>query len=176
METTMDLKREFRIVADFPKDGINFIDITPILQDPKLLKHAVDALCDMASKYDFDLVIAPESRGFILGTPVCYLMNKGFVPVRKKGKLPYATASIEYDLEYGSAILEIHKDAIRSGQKVILIDDLLATGGTTLANIKLVEDLGGIVEAVVCLVELSFLNGRDRLKGYPVESVVRFEE
>jgi len=172
----MDLKKEFRVVADFPKDGINFIDITPILQDPKLLKYAIDALCDMASKYTFDLVIAPESRGFILGTPVCYMMNKGFIPVRKKGKLPYATHSIEYDLEYGSAILEIHKDAIRPGQRVILIDDLLATGGTTLANIKLVEELGGIVEAVVCLVELTFLNGRDRLQNYNVESVVTFEE
>jgi len=172
----MDLKKEFRHVVDFPKEGIDFIDITPILQDPNLLCYSVDALCEMASKYDFDLIISPESRGFILGTPMCYKMKKGFVPVRKKGKLPYKTVSIEYDLEYGSAILEIHQDAIKKGQKVILIDDLLATGGTTLANIKLVEELGGIVEAVVCLVELTYLNGRKNLKDYKVESVVTFDE
>jgi adenine phosphoribosyltransferase len=172
----MDLKKEFRHVIDFPKDGIDFIDITPILQDPKLLTYAVDSLCDIATKYDFDLIISPESRGFILGTPMCYKMQKGFVPVRKKGKLPYKTIQIEYDLEYGSSILEMHEDSVKPGQKVILIDDLLATGGTTLANIKLVEQLGGIVEAVVCLVELTYLSGREKLKDYDVASVVCFDE
>lgn len=172
----MDLKQAFRHVPDFPKEGIDFIDITTVLHNPDTLTFAVDELCKHAKKYDFDLIISPESRGFILGTPMCYKMHKGFVPVRKKGKLPYETISYEYDLEYGSAVLEIHKDAVKPGQKVILIDDLLATGGTTLANIKLVERLGGVVEAVVCLVELTYLNGRERLSKYNVESVVTFEE
>ncbi len=172
----MNLKNEFRHIVDFPKEGIDFIDITPILLDPQLLACAVDSLCEIASNYDFDLIISPESRGFIFGTPMCYKMHKGFVPVRKKGKLPYKTTQIEYDLEYGSSILEIHEDSIKPGQSVILIDDLLATGGTTLANIKLVEQLGGKVEAIVCLVELTYLNGRDLLKDYNVSSVVCFDE
>jgi len=172
----MDLKQVFRHVPDFPKKGIDFIDITTVLKDPEALKYAVDELCKHAEKYDFDLIISPESRGFILGTPMCYKLHKGFVPVRKQGKLPADTISYEYDLEYGSSVLEIHKDAIKPGQKVILIDDLLATGGTTLANIKLVERLGGIVQAVVCLVELKYLNGREHLSEYNVESVVTFEE
>jgi adenine phosphoribosyltransferase len=172
----MDLKKEFRHIADFPHDGIDFIDITPILLDPKMLRYAVDVLCERAKKYDFEMIISPESRGFILGTPMCYKMGKGFVPVRKKGKLPYKTVDIEYKLEYGSSILEMHVDSVKPGQKVILIDDLLATGGTTLANIKLVEQLGGIVEAVVCLVELTYLKGREKLKDYKVDSVICFDE
>ncbi len=171
----MNLKSKFRHVLDFPEEGIDFIDITTILIDKDVFKYAMDKIIDMASKYDFDIVVAPESRGFILGTPIAYKLGKGFAPIRKKGKLPYKTIDIEYKLEYGSNILEIHADAVKPGQKVLVVDDLLATGGTTSANVKLVEKLGGIVVGIVCMVELTYLNGRDKLKDYKVESLVQFD-
>ena len=171
----MDLKSKFRHVMDFPEEGIDFIDITTVLGDKDVFKDAMDKIIGMARKYDFDIVVAPESRGFILGTPIAYALGKAFAPIRKKGKLPYKTIDIEYKLEYGSSILEIHADAVKPGQKVLVVDDLLATGGTTSANVKLVEKLGGIVVGIVCMVELSYLNGREKLKNYKVESLVQFD-
>lgn len=171
----MDLKEVLRHVPDFPKEGIDFIDITTVLQDAEALRQSVDDMKKLVGELgDFDIIVGPESRGFIFGAPLAYAMNKGFVPIRKKGKLPYKTVSIEYQLEYGTDILEIHEDAVKPGQKVVIIDDLLATGGTTEANIRLVEKLGGKVIGLVFFIELSFLSGRDRLKGYEVKSVVQF--
>ncbi|HOQ38245.1 MAG TPA: adenine phosphoribosyltransferase [Acetivibrio sp.] len=171
----MDLKSKLREVMDFPKEGINFIDITTVLQDAQALKECIDAMkAKIESLGDFDLIVGPESRGFIFGTPLAYALGKGFIPIRKKGKLPYKTINVEYQLEYGTDILEMHIDAIKKGQKVVIVDDLLATGGTTESNIKLVEQLGGEVLGIVYFVELTFLNGRDRLKGYNVESIVQY--
>ncbi|MDK2798465.1 MAG: adenine phosphoribosyltransferase [Clostridiales bacterium] len=170
----MNLKEKFRHVMDFPKEGIDFIDITTVLQDKDAFKYAMDSLIEKIKDKDFDIIVGPESRGFIVGAPIAYALNKGFVPIRKKGKLPYKTIQVEYELEYGVDVLEIHEDAIKSGQKVVIVDDLLATGGTTISNIKLVEQLGGIVTDIVYLVELEFLKGREKLKNYNVHSVVKF--
>lgn len=171
----MDLKSKLRHVMDFPKEGIDFIDITTVLQDGEALKYCIDKMKDEIIKFgEFDLIVGPESRGFIFGTPLAYDMKKGFIPIRKKGKLPYNTISVEYQLEYGMDKLEMHEDAIKPGQKVIIVDDLLATGGTTEANIKLVEKLGGVVVGIVYFIELSFLSGREKLKGYNIESIVIF--
>ena len=171
----MDIKSKLRHVMDFPEEGIDFIDITTVLADKDAFKEVMDAMINMTKVYDFDIVVAPESRGFILGTPIAYTLNKAFVPIRKKGKLPYKTVDLEYKLEYGSNILEIHADAIQKGQRVLVVDDLLATGGTTCANVKLIEKLGGIVVGVICMVELTYLNGRGILKGYNVESLIQFD-
>ena len=171
----MDLKRKLRHVLDFPKEGIDFIDITTVLQDREAFGQSIEVMKGLATGMgDFDLIVGPESRGFIFGTPLAYAMNKGFIPIRKKGKLPYNTVGIEYNLEYGTDVLEIHEDAIFPGQKVIIVDDLLATGGTMETNIKLVEKLGGEIVGLVFFIELTYLNGRDRLKGYNVKSVVEF--
>jgi adenine phosphoribosyltransferase len=171
----VDFKKKLRHVMDFPKEGIDFIDITTVLQDAQALKECLDAMKEkILEGSDFDLIVGPESRGFIFGTPLAYMLNKGFVPIRKKGKLPYKTISVEYQLEYGTDILEIHQDAVKPGQKVIIVDDLLATGGTTESNIKLVEKLGGQVVGIYYFIELEFLKGRDKLKNYKVESIVQF--
>ncbi len=171
----MDLKTKLRHVIDFPKEGIDFIDITTVLQDPEAFKTCMDSFKELADQLeDFDIIVGSESRGFIFGAPLAYKMGKGFVPIRKKGKLPYKTIRAEYDLEYGKDILEMHQDAIKPGQRVLIVDDLLATGGTTGANIELVEQLGGKVVGLIYFIELSFLNGRDKLKGYKVDSIVRF--
>ncbi|HOL91883.1 MAG TPA: adenine phosphoribosyltransferase [Clostridiales bacterium] len=171
----MDLKEKLRHVPDFPKEGIDFIDITTVLQDADALGQSIKEMKRLAEELgDFDMIVGPESRGFIFGAPLAYAMGKGFAPIRKKGKLPYKTVGIKYDLEYGTDELEIHEDAIRPGQKVLIVDDLLATGGTTQANVKLVEKLGGKVIGLVFFIELTFLNGRERLKGYEVKSVVSF--
>lgn len=171
----MDLKTKLRHVINFPKEGIDFIDITTVLQDPQAFKECMDSFKQFAEQLgDFDIIVGSESRGFIFGAPLAYQMNKGFVPVRKKGKLPYNTIKVEYDLEYGKDVLEMHEDAVKPGQKVLIVDDLLATGGTTEANIKLVEQLGGKVAGIIFFIELSFLNGRSRLKGHNVNSIVTF--
>ena len=158
------LEEYVRSIPDFPEPGIIFRDVTSILQDADGLHMAVDSLIDMVKDLDYDLVIGPESRGFIFGVPVAYAQHKGFVPVRKKGKLPCETIAMEYDLEYGQATIEMHKDAIRPGQKVIIVDDLIATGGTTEAIVKLIEQLGGQVVKICFVMELKGLNGREHLK------------
>lgn len=171
----MNLKDKLRHVMNFPKEGIDFVDITTVLQDGDALKESLDVMREIISGMgDFDLIVGPESRGFIFGTPLAYVLGKGFIPIRKKGKLPYKTISVEYQLEYGMDVLEMHEDAVKPGQKVIIVDDLLATGGTTESNIKLVEKLGGQVVGIVYFIELTFLNGREKLKGYNVESVTQF--
>ena len=159
-------------IPDFPEPGIMFRDITSVIQDPAGLKLAVDGLTDLVKDLDFDLVIGPESRGFIFGVPVAYLLGKGFIPVRKKGKLPRETVSQKYDLEYGQAEVEIHKDAVKPGQKVVIVDDLIATGGSAEAAAKLVEKLGGQVARMVFVMELAGLEGRKKLEGYDVESLI----
>ena len=159
-------------IPDFPEPGIMFRDITSVIQDPAGLKLAVDGLTDLVKDLDFDLVIGPESRGFIFGVPVAYLLGKGFIPVRKKGKLPRETVSQKYDLEYGQAEVEIHKDAVKPGQKVVIVDDLIATGGSAEAATKLVEKLGGQVVRMVFVMELAGLEGRKKLEGYDVESLI----
>ena len=161
-------------IPDFPEPGIIFRDITSILQDPDGLKLAIDSLLEMVKDVDFDVVVGAESRGFIFGMPIAYNLQKAFVPIRKKGKLPCETASIKYDLEYGSAEIEIHKRSIKPGDKVVIVDDLMATGGTAEAMIKLIEGLGGEVVEVLCLIELMGLKGREKLKGYKVDSVIQY--
>lgn len=170
----LNLKDKIRDIPDFPEKGILFRDITTLLQDKEAFKMAVDELKKITDEYEFDLIIGPESRGFIVGTPLAYATGKGFVPVRKPGKLPYKTIRFAYDLEYGSDVLEIHMDAIKEGEKVIIVDDLLATGGTLLSTIKLVEQLGGEVVAVLVLIELTDLNGRDKLQKYNVKSLIQY--
>ena len=169
------LEEYVRSIPDFPEPGIIFRDITTILQDPDGLHLAIQSMQDKLKDTEFDVVVGTESRGFIFGVPIAYNLHKAFVPVRKKGKLPCETVSMEYDLEYGSAVIEMHKDSIKPGQKVVLVDDLVATGGTIEAAIKLVEELGGEVVKVVFLMELAGLKGRERLKGYEVESVLCYD-
>ncbi|MDE7436114.1 MAG: adenine phosphoribosyltransferase [Lachnospiraceae bacterium] len=164
-----------RSIPDFPEEGIIFRDITSVLQDAEGLKLSIDSMIGLLDGLDFDVVAGTESRGFIFGVPVAYALNKPFVPVRKKGKLPCETVEATYDLEYGSATIEMHKDSIQPGQKVVLVDDLIATGGTIEAAIKLVEQLGGEVVKVIFLMELAGLKGRDRLGKYDVSSVIVYE-
>ena len=159
-------------IPDFPKPGIMFRDITSVIQDPDGLKLAIDQLNAQLEGVDFDIIVGPESRGFIFGVPVAYLRGKGFVPVRKKGKLPRATISEKYDLEYGQAEIEIHQDAIRPGQKVVVVDDLIATGGSAAAAVHLVENLGGQVVKVLFVMELAGLEGRKKLAKYDVRSLI----
>lgn len=162
-------------IPDFPKPGIMFRDITTIMSDPDGLKQAIDGLIAALDGIDFDLVLGSESRGFIFGTPVAYALHKGFILVRKKGKLPRETISESYDLEYGSATLEMHKDAIKPGQRVVIIDDLIATGGTTEAIVKMVEREGGVVVKIAFVMELAGLKGREKLKDYDVSSLITYE-
>lgn len=169
------LEEYVRSIPDFPEPGIIFRDITTILQDADGLALAVDQIRESLQGLDYDVIVGPESRGFIFGVPVAYAEHKGFVPVRKKGKLPCETISMEYDLEYGSAVIEMHADSIQPGQKVVIIDDLIATGGTTEAMIKLIEKLGGEVVRICFVMELAGLKGRERLKGYQVESLITYE-
>jgi len=162
-------------IPDFPEKGIVFRDVTSVIQNPDGLKLAIDTLESYLRNVEVDVVVGPEARGFIFGMPIAYNLHKGFVPIRKSGKLPRETVSMEYALEYGKAVIELHKDAIKPGQKVVIIDDLLATGGTMEANIKLIERLGGIVTKVVFLIELSDLGGRTRLNDYNIESAIIYE-
>ena len=162
-------------IPDFPEEGIIFRDVTSVLQDADGLHLAIDEMMKKLEGVDFDVVVGPEARGFIFGVPIAYNLHKPFIPVRKKGKLPRRTVSMEYDLEYGSATIEIHEDAIKPGQKVVIVDDLMATGGTIEAIIKLVESLGGEVVCSVFLMELAGLKGREKLAGNKVESVIIYE-
>ena len=169
------LEEYVRSIPDFPEEGIIFRDVTSVLQDADGLQLAVDTMQDMVKDLDYDVVVGAESRGFIFGAPIAYNNHKPFVLIRKKGKLPCETIEKEYDLEYGSATIEIHKDSIKPGQKVLVVDDLIATGGTTEAMVKLIEELGGEVVSLVFLIELAGLNGREKLKGYRVDSAIIYE-
>lgn len=164
-----------RAIPDFPEPGIIFRDVTSVLQDPDGLKLAIDSMTGLLDGVEFDVIAGTESRGFMFGVPIAYQLGKGFVPVRKKGKLPCETVCAKYDLEYGSAEIEMHKDAIKPGQKVVLVDDLIATGGTLAASIQLIEQLGGKVVKVILLMELAGLKGREKLAGYEVASVISYE-
>lgn len=168
----MNIKDFIREIPDFPKEGILFKDITPILQNPKSYKYVINKMVEYYSDFDIDYVAAIEARGFLFGPQIAMKLDKGFIPIRKPGKLPAEVISAEYELEYGTNTIEIHKDAIKPGDRVLLIDDLLATGGTTKAAIELIEKLNGKIVSVGFLLELTALNGRDELEGYDVYSLI----
>ncbi|GAX61065.1 adenine phosphoribosyltransferase [Candidatus Scalindua japonica] len=168
------LKDLVRDIPDFPKEGIVFKDITPLLQNPSSLKEIVDKFTERYANQKVDVIVGAEARGFLFGPAVAVNLNAGFVPVRKPGKLPYETASMTYELEYGTDTLEIHKDAIKAGDNVLMLDDLLATGGTMAASCKLVESLGGNITGCAFLIELNFLNGKDKLSKYDIFSLIQY--
>ena len=170
-----ELDRYVRSIVDFPEPGIIFRDVTSILQDADGLAMAIDNIREMLKDVEYDVIVGPESRGFIFGVPVAYAEHKAYVPLRKKGKLPCETISAEYELEYGSAVLEMHRDSIRPGQKVVIVDDLIATGGTIQAITGMVEQLGGQVVKICFVMELAGLSGREKLKGYSVDSIITYE-
>lgn len=169
----MNLEKYISIVENWPKEGISFKDITTLMADGEAYKYATDQIVNYAKEKKVDVVVGPEARGFIIGCPVSYSLGIGFVPVRKPNKLPREVISYQYDLEYGSNTLTMHKDAIKPGQHVLITDDLLATGGTIEATIKLVEELGGIVVGIAFLIELDGLNGMDKLQGYDVLTLLK---
>ncbi|MCB2354086.1 adenine phosphoribosyltransferase [Clostridium estertheticum] len=170
----MELKNSIRVIENFPKEGISFKDITTILQDGKVLKQTIDDIVEYLRDKQIDVIVGPEARGFLFGVPVAYALGAGFVPVRKPGKLPYETLQIEYELEYGTDKLEIHKDAIKPGQRVVIVDDLLATGGTVAAVTKLIEEMGGDVISLNFVIELTGLHGKEKLKDYDIMSLVKY--
>jgi len=163
-----------RDIPDFPKPGIIFKDITPALQNPNALAEIVDKMAEYALTRNADVIVGIESRGFVLGSPVAVKLGKGFVPVRKLGKLPHETIQCEYALEYGTSAVEMHRDAIVPGQRVVIVDDLLATGGTAAASARLVEELGGLVAGLVFLIELTFLHGSQKLSAYHVKTFIKY--
>ena len=171
----MDLKEKIRVIEGFPKEGISFKDITTLVADGEAFKESIDRIAEHLRDKNVDVILGPEARGFIFGVPVAYALGVGFVPVRKKGKLPAETVSVEYSLEYGVDVLEIHKDAIKKGQKVAIVDDLLDTGGTVEAVAKLVEKVGAEVVALDFAIELTELKGRDKLEGYEIMSLVQYD-
>ena len=171
----MDFKEKIRVIENFPKEGISFKDITTLIGDGDGLKASIDEIVTYLKDKEIDLVVGPEARGFIFGVPVAYALGVGFVPVRKPGKLPYETISMKYDLEYGQDELQIHKDAIKKGQRVAIVDDLLATGGTIEAVAKLVESAGGVVVSLDFVIELTGLEGKKKLEGYDVYSLTKYE-
>lgn len=171
----MDLKEKIRVIEDFPKKGISFKDVTTILEDGEALKYTIDTIVAHLKDKNIDVVVGPEARGFLFGAPVAYALGVGFVPVRKPGKLPFDTIGISYDLEYGSDELEIHKDAILPGQRVAIVDDLLATGGTIGSVAKLIEQVGGVVASIDFVIELTGLNGKNKLEGHDILSLVKYE-
>ena len=170
-----EVEKYIKSIPDFPQPGIIFRDVTSVTEDPEGMKLAIDEMDKLLEGVDYDVIAGAESRGFIFGMPIAYALGKAFIPVRKKGKLPCETVSAEYDLEYGKAEIEIHKDAVKPGQKVVLVDDLIATGGTMEASCKLVEQLGGEVVKILFLMELAGLKGREKLAKYDVASVITYE-
>lgn len=170
----MDLKQFITIVLDWPKPGIKFKDITTLMDNGEAYRYATDQIVAYAREKHIDLVVGPEARGFIIGCPVAYSLGVGFAPVRKEGKLPRETVKVNYGLEYGSDVLTIHRDAIKPGQRVLITDDLLATGGTIEATIKLVEELGGVVAGIAFLIELTYLDGREKLNGYDLLTLMQY--
>ena len=171
----MDLKEKIRVIEGFPKEGISFKDITTLVADGEAFKESIDRIVEHLKDKNVDVILGPEARGFIFGVPVAYALGVGFVPVRKKGKLPAETVSVDYSLEYGVDVLEIHKDAIKKGQRLAIVDDLLATGGTVDAVAKLVEKVGAEVVALDFAIELTELRGRDKLEGYEIMSLVQYD-
>ncbi len=171
-----DLKKLIREVPDFPKKGINFYDITTLLLDPEGLEGTIDALTEMCRGMQIDTIIGVESRGFIFGTPLAYQLGTGFIPVRKPKKLPAKTLTISYELEYGTDTLEMHKDAVSKGHRILIVDDLLATGGTARAVVDLVEKAGGVVAGLLFVLELDFLEGRKKFEGYEVKSLIHYDK
>ena len=171
----MDLKSKIRVIEDYPKKGISFKDITTLLKDKDAFKETLDRLEEKIKDMDFDYIIGIESRGFLFGAPLADRLNKGFIPVRKPGKLPGKIKAMEYDLEYGQNQLEIHQDAVNKGSKFLIIDDLIATGGSAKATAKLIEELGGVVSGFEFLIELTSLKGRELLKDYKVISLVEYD-
>lgn len=171
----MNYKDYIADIPDFPQDGILFRDVTPLMADGDVFKKACDEIIAFAKEVNAEVVVGPESRGFIFGCPVAYELGIGFVPVRKPGKLPRETVSVSYDLEYGSNELQVHKDSIKKGQRVLIVDDLLATGGTVDATIQMVKELGGVIAGCAFLIELAGLNGREHLKEYPVFALMSYE-
>ncbi|MGY3778233.1 adenine phosphoribosyltransferase [Isobaculum melis] len=170
----MDLKKYIASVPDFPEKGIVFRDISPLMADGDAYAYATNEIVKYAKEKGAEMIIGPEARGFIVGCPVAYAMNIGFAPARKKGKLPRETVEVQYGLEYGSDVLALHKDAIKPGQKVLVCDDLLATGGTIAATIKMIEELGGEVVGTAFLIELTDLKGRDKIKGYDIFTLMNY--
>lgn len=170
----MNLKDKIRVIEGFPKEDISFKDITTILQDKEAFKYTVDTLAKQLKDKNVDIIVGPEARGFLFGAPVAYAIGAGFVPVRKKGKLPSETISSKYELEYGNDELEMHKDSIKPGQRVVIVDDLLATGGTICSMIKMIESLGGEIISINSLIELTDLKGREKLGKYDVYSLIKY--
>jgi adenine phosphoribosyltransferase len=170
----MDFKEYITIVSDYPKEGIRFKDITTLMENGKVYKKAIDEMAEFAKDKQIDVVVGPEARGFVVGCPISYALEIGFVPVRKVGKLPREVLTVDYGLEYGKDTLTIHKDAIKPGQRVLIADDLLATGGTIEATVKLVEELGGIVAGIVFMIELDYLDGREKLSKYEIFSLTQY--
>ena len=174
VESADDLRAKIREVPDFPKPGILFYDITTLLKEPEAFREVVDRMTDQVASEAIDIVVGMESRGFIFSAPLAYKLNAGFVPVRKLGKLPAETIEVEYELEYGTATLEIHRDAIQPGQRVLIVDNLLATGGTVLGTIELVRRLGGEIAGLSFVVELSSLHGRDKLGDFKINALLSY--
>ncbi|MBU8905512.1 adenine phosphoribosyltransferase [Desertibacillus haloalkaliphilus] len=170
----MDFKKHITIVEDYPKEGIRFKDITTLMQNGEVYKQAIDEMAQYAKEKNADVIVGPEARGFVVGCPVAYTLGLGFVPVRKEGKLPREVVKVDYGLEYGKDCLTIHKDAIQEGQRVIITDDLLATGGTIEATIKMVEELGGIVVGIAFMIELTYLDGREKLDSYDIFTLTTY--
>lgn len=171
----MDYKNYIAIVDDFPKEGVSFKDLTPLMQDGAAFQNAIGEMVEYAKDMEIDIIAGPEARGFIVGCPLSYALGVGFVPVRKAGKLPREVIQTDYGLEYGKNVLTMHQDAIRPGQRVLVVDDLLATGGTAGATIKLIEKLGGIVVGCAFMIELKYLNGRDQLNGHDFFTLMSYE-
>lgn len=171
----MNLSEKIRVIDNFPKEGISFKDITTLIGDGEALKYTIDIIANKLKEKNVDVIVGPEARGFIFGVPVAYALGVAFVPVRKPGKLPCEVVSLEYNLEYGTDSLEMHKDAIKKGQRVAVVDDLLATGGTIASVAKLIEQVGGTVVSMDFVIELTELNGREKLKGYDIESLVQYD-
>lgn len=171
----MDYKRYITVIEDYPIEGVKFKDITTLMQNGKVYQQAINEIVNYAKEKEVDIIVGPEARGFIFGCPVAYALGVGFAPVRKDGKLPREVVKIDYGLEYGKDVLTLHKDAIKPGQKVLVTDDLLATGGTIEATIKLVEQLGGVVVGIAFLIELAYLKGREKLKGYDIFTLMTYE-
>lgn len=170
----MDLEKYIRVIEDFPKEGISFKDVTTLLKDGEAFQYAVKLMADKIREQNVDLIVGPEARGFLFGAPIAYELGVGFVPVRKPGKLPGETMKYEYQLEYGTDALEIHKDAVKPGDRVAVVDDLLATGGTILSAVKLIESLGGVVVHIGFLIELEELMGRKFLSQYNISSIIKY--